>query len=231
MSHVNTVKSLKAMLEQNREIVGKCWVWVGSMSGGYPVTLRLNRQQLTIGRTSLHVYRGFDLTACKRVNRTCGTLHCFNPDHLEPRRQIIPEKFKAALCTKVINLMEVLVLHRQVPMPVKSVGNKLRRQMKTYRFDVLKNEKVGKTKKYLKKSSLYKMLASRHTLPGTRWAVYENRDKDHVKFGTRRFLAIGPENQFQDVPLQLPDTQKEAGWRYLFIGWVTFPSGYIKKNL
>lgn len=54
--------------------------------------------------------------------------------------------------------------------------------------------------------------------PGTVWHVYECRAMDRSTFGSRQYLAIGPDCTYQAPPPVLPDTYKAINHSFLHMG-------------
>jgi hypothetical protein len=66
------------------------------------------------------------------------------------------------------------------------------------------------------------------TMPGDRWAAYQNMDLGHPHCGDLRFLVIGEGRTFHTAPPRYPDhPELGLGWRYSFIGWVDLEKGVV----
>jgi len=66
----------------------------------------------------------------------------------------------------------------------------------------------------------------------TRWAAYQNVALDSAGLGHLQFLAVGPDNTYQEPPKQYPaDTSSGMGWRYRFCGWVDMETGIVEEPL
>jgi len=68
---------------------------------------------------------------------------------------------------------------------------------------------------------------STYNYEDTRWAAYQNLEKDSVNVGHMQFLAVGSKNTFKKPPKNMPDSPHGLGWRYKFIGWVNLGTGNI----
>lgn len=79
-----------------------------------------------------------------------------------------------------------------------------------------------------KPEALEAMQESPYNFPTTRWAAYENHALDSVTCGELRFLAVGPQNTYQEAPDRYPDSHLGVGWRYVYIGWVNLKTGAIE---
>jgi len=78
-------------------------------------------------------------------------------------------------------------------------------------------------------TAVARMVCSSANLEGTRWAAYQNQALDSASAGHLQFLAIGPENTYQEAPEQMPDTQHGMGWKYRFVGWVDLETGEVSE--
>jgi hypothetical protein len=77
--------------------------------------------------------------------------------------------------------------------------------------------------------ALEQMVAGTKSMPGARYAAYQNHALDSSDCGGMRFLAIGPNCTLQEPPPRYPDTPSlGVGWRYLHVGWVNLETGKIE---
>lgn len=77
--------------------------------------------------------------------------------------------------------------------------------------------------------SLREMRESPKNQPGTRWAVYQDKDCIHEEFGMLLFEAVGPSNTYLHPPPTAPANMQITGWRYQFIGFVDLVTGQIEQ--